>query len=230
MQCPSQRSPCPIVPFPSLESLVVCCHAFVGGDEPSSANFHPLLHECVDLLSSIRPSHITFQPAFRHPRIWPDWRYIDRAAWSTFLNPPSSFNLVSVTLFSSIMLLTREQEKKVELCSKELRWTWDFSSLVGVEDEEDESWVKLEKPVFAVRPLLGLSASNHRQLRLSLLSLSSYGPLTECTLPDTTYVLCFPVGSPSEQVREASKICRFGLLRERQTTGCRSCDKCILAM
>jgi hypothetical protein len=58
-----------------------------------------------------------------------------------------------------------------------------------------ESWVKTEKPVFAVRPLLGLSASNHPQLRLSLLSLSSYRPLTECTLPDTTYVLCFPVES-----------------------------------
>jgi hypothetical protein len=57
-----------------------------------------------------------------------------------------------------------------------------------------KSWVKTEKPVFAVRPLLGLSASNHPQLRLSLLSLSSYRLLTECTLPDTTYVLCFPVG------------------------------------
>jgi hypothetical protein len=56
-----------------------------------------------------------------------------------------------------------------------------------------ESWVKTEKPVFAVRPLLRLSASNHPQLRLSLLSLSSYGPLTKCTLPDTTYILCFPV-------------------------------------
>jgi hypothetical protein len=63
-----------------------------------------------------------------------------------------------------------------------------------------ESWVKTEKPVFAVRPLLRLSASNHRQLRLSLLSLSSYRPLTECTLPDTTYVLCFPVESLSLQI------------------------------
>jgi hypothetical protein len=64
----------------------------------------------------------------------------------------------------------------------------------------DEGWVKTEKPIFAVRPLLRLSASNHPQLKFSLLSLSSYGPLTKCSLPDTTYVLCFPVGSLSLRV------------------------------
>jgi hypothetical protein len=116
------RGPYPILPFPSLKSLVIRCDHRCGDSDREDDHRQGLIHDCADLLSSLQPSYVTFQSDVETD--WPTYYSARGTDLAKILFSPFWTSLISVT-FVSLVIQGLEHRPQGPNC----RWIWDYSDV-----------------------------------------------------------------------------------------------------
>jgi hypothetical protein len=127
----------PVVPFPSLKTLVIRC-SLGPWDTPKVSTDKYLLHECIDLLTPLSPSNIVFQGTDPSER---EYVEIRQAVWLDLLHSPTWSALETITYLSTYVraaFLHADDptlDERMEERYGSLHRIWDYSVLAGWGDK-----------------------------------------------------------------------------------------------